>query len=145
MTDKEFVRLFEDCTLPSECFPHREHVRLGWLYLRRYSVLEALAKFSVGLKRFAAAHGAAGRYHETITWAYLFLIHERIEMDERMENWEDFAAANPDLLDWPNNILKSLYREETLQSERARRFFVLPDGGKKVPSAECRVPSALGT
>ena len=136
MTNEEFMKGFEDCTLPSECFPHREHVRLGWLYLRRHSVLEALAKFSIGLKQFAAAHGAAGRYHETITWAFLFLIHERIEVDETVEDWEDFAAANPDLLDWPNNILKSLYREETLQSERARRFFVLPDSRREVVSDE---------
>ena len=57
-------------------------------------------------------------------------------MDETVEDWEDFAAANPDLLDWPNNILKSLYREETLQSERARRFFVLPDSRREVMSDE---------
>jgi hypothetical protein len=129
MTDQELIARFEDCTLSGECFPHREHVRLGWLYLRRHPLLEALGKFSEGLKRFAAAKGAAGRYHETITWAFLFLIHERIAADETLERWADFAAANPDLLDWPNNILNSLYRAETLQSERARRLFVLPDVG----------------
>jgi hypothetical protein len=141
MTDEEFVRRFEDCTLSSDCFPHREHVRLGWLYLRRYPLLEALAKFSEGLKIFATAHGAAGRYHETITWAYLFLIYERMAADEAAEKWDDFAAANPDLLAWPNDILKALYRAETLQSERARRFFVLPDApGRtedRVLSSEC--------
>ena len=78
MTDDEFVSSFEDRTLPAAAFHHRDHVRLAWIYLRRHSALEALARFAEGLKRFAAFNGHPGLYHETITWAYLFLIHERM-------------------------------------------------------------------
>lgn len=125
--DAEFIRQFEACTLPAEFFHHQDHVKLAWLYLQRYSLLETVQKFSEGLKRFATAHGKTSLYHETITWAYVFLIHERIKRGEREQSWEDFAAANPDLLGWQTSILKSLYREETLQSELARQIFVLPD------------------
>lgn len=78
MSDEEFIRDFEACTLPAERFHHQEHVRVVWLYLLRYSVLETLARFSEYLKRFAAANGQATLYHETISWAYVFLIHERM-------------------------------------------------------------------
>ena|SRR5437867_1765826 len=126
MTDEEFIAGFEACTLPAETFHHEQHVRMAWLYLQRYSVLQALERFSENLKRFATANGKPNLYHETITWAYVLLIHERISRSPP-QGWEDFRAANADLLDWKNNILKSFYSEETLQSELARRVFVFPD------------------
>src|SRR5919206_224352 len=128
MTDAEFLRSFEDCTLPNTSFHHRDHVRLAWLYLRRHPALEALARFTEGLKRFAAANGKPGLYHETITWAYLLLIHERMARSEA-DTWEDFARSNPDLLVWNPSVLDRYYEKETLGSELARRVFVLPGPG----------------
>ena len=129
MNDSEFVRAFEACTLPNSDFHHADHVRVAWLYLRDKPLLAALDSFCTGLKRFAAAHGKPGLYHETITWAYLLLIHERRECMPSSHAWDEFAAANVDLLQWRPSILRRYYREETLQSDFARRVFVLPDGG----------------
>jgi len=78
MTDEEFIAGFEACTLPAETFHHEQHVRVAWLYLQRYSVLQTLERFSENLKRFATANGKPNLYHETITWAYVLLIHDRI-------------------------------------------------------------------
>lgn len=127
MKDEEFIERFEDCSLPNESFHHQDHVKLAWLYLRRYPELEALARFTQGLKNFARHHGKPGRYHETITWAYIFLIHERMVRADREQTWQEFAAANEDLLDWRDGVLKNYYREETLRSERARQTFMFPD------------------
>jgi hypothetical protein len=127
MTDQEFIRRFENCTLPAESFHHRDHVRIVWLYLRCYPVLETLNRFSEGLKRFATANGKANLYHETITWAYVFLIHERMARKGPEQSWAEFVDANADLFDWKNSVLKSYYHDDTLRSEIARRLFVLPD------------------
>jgi hypothetical protein len=127
LQDEEFIEQFESCTLPGECFHHQDHVRLAWLYLCRYTLMDALVKFSEGLKRFALSKGKAGLYHETITLAYIFLIHERLKRCDARQSWQEFADANTDLLDWQNNVLKKLYREETLFSEFARSVFVFPD------------------
>ena len=126
MTDEEFARAFEDLTLPNSAFHHRDHVRLAWIYLRRHPALEALARFTEGLRRFAAFHGHPGLYHETITWAYVLLVQERRQDGAR--DWPAFAAANPDLMAWKPSLLEDrYYRTETLWSERARRAFVWPD------------------
>ena len=125
VSDTEFIRSFEDGTLPGSAFHHRDHVRLAWLYLERYPALEALTRFAEGLKRFAAAQGHAGLYHETITWAYLFLIHER-KAAAGTETWEEFAARNPDLLGWNPSVLDRYYDRETLFSDRARQVFLMP-------------------
>lgn len=149
MTGEELIQQFEEGTTPADTFHHADHVRLAFEYLRRYPALEALEKFSAALQRFAAAQGKAQRYHETITWAYLLLIRERqarascvqascvetscVETScvqtSHLETWEDFAERNADLLVWKGGVLSTLYRQETLDSDLARRTFVLPDRG----------------
>ena len=124
--DEEFLARLEDGTLPPECFHHADHVRAAWLYLTRLPTAEAIARFSRTLRAYAASLGKADRYHETITWAYLLLVNERIGRGEAA-NWEEFRAANPDLLDWKDSVLTRYYRKETLGSDLARRVFVMPD------------------
>ena len=125
--DEEFITRFENCTLPPECFHHRDHIRLSWLYLRQYEPIDALTRVSEGIKRFAAFHGKAERYHETITWAYFFLIRERVERIGFAQTWTEFASANEDLFDWKDSVLKLYYNDATLSSVLARGTFVLPD------------------
>lgn len=132
MEDEIFIRAFEACSLPAESFHHRDHVKLVWLYLHRYSLLDTLRRFSEGLKRFAGAHGKVNLYHETITCAYVFLINERMERNGREQNWKEFTEANADLFTWKENILRSYYCDETLRSDFARKVFVFPDKGSQI-------------
>ena len=124
MDDDDFLSAFESGRL--ESFHHRDHVRLAWIYLREESGPAALERFSGALRRFAAAAGKPGLYHETITWAYLLLIHERMARAVA-SSWNEFAAANPDLLAWKPSVLDRYYRPETLASDLARGTFVMPD------------------
>jgi hypothetical protein len=127
MTGEELIQQFEDGTTPAASFHHADHVRLAFEYLHRYPALEALQRFSAALKRFATAQGKAERYHETITWAYLLLIRERIARAGCAQTWQEFAARNRDLLMWKGGVLTTFYRQETLDSDLARRTFVFPD------------------
>lgn len=127
MTDEQFIARFEDCTLPAASFHHREHIKVVWLYLQCYPVLETLTRFAESLQRFAAANRKPDLYHETITWAFVFLIQERIERNGHDGSWAEFMESNADLFDWENNVLKSYYRAETLRSDLARKVFVFPD------------------
>jgi hypothetical protein len=120
--DREFVAAFEDCTLPPSEFTHRSHVRLAWLYLREAPLLETLTRYSEGIKRYAGSLGASAKYHETITWAFLFLIHERMQYSDAA-TFDEFAAQNEDLF---GPILESYYTKDTLTSVLARRTFILP-------------------
>ena len=127
MTDDEFISSFEDCRLPAESFHHADHVRMAFLYLCRYPVLQALDRFSTSLLRFATANGKPGRYNETITWAFLLLIRERMARAGSPQTWPEFANRNADLLNWEDNVLKKYYRNETLSSDLAKSTFLLPD------------------
>jgi hypothetical protein len=126
MTDAELLSLFETCALPPDLFDHRLHVRVAWCYLREeQQVLPALSRFTASLKRYAGNLGKLSIYHETITWAYLFLIHERMQRAP-VTDFDTFAAQNRDLLEKPP-VLERYYRPETLSSDLARRVFVMPD------------------
>jgi hypothetical protein len=126
--NRELIVRFECDTEPDSPFRHVDHVRVAFAYLSEYSVLMALEKFSAALKRFAATRGKPQLYHETITWAYFFLIHERMAREPGVV-WNDFAVDNPDLLIWKDGILRRYYEEATLKSDLARSAFVLPDKG----------------
>lgn len=125
-SDDEFVAAFEDATLPEEAFKHADHVRLAWIYLRRMPLLDAIRLYGKGLREFASAHGAPGRYHETITWAFVILVNERLHDSGRDLTWADFARDNPDLVRFKDGVFFRYYDPEVLESEVARATFVLP-------------------
>jgi len=122
MSDAELVARFERGDFDE--FRHADHVRVAFAYLRTMPLLEALGRFTAALRRFAAAQGKPQLYHETITWAFLMIIHERLQ--RAPAEWETFIRDNGDLLQWKPSVLDAYYRAEVLQSELARRIFVLP-------------------
>ena len=118
----DLVERFEACTLAPEEFHHEQHIYVAWTYLGREPLAAAAQRFITHLKRFADFHGKHGLYHETITWAYLILVNERMAED----GWDAFRAANPDLFTGAAG-LERYYRPETLRSPRARTTFLFPD------------------
>ncbi len=126
--DLAFARDFERCRVAGDAFHHEEHVRLAWICLRQAPLAEAAPRFIRLLKAFAAHQGADRLYHETITWAYLLLIQDRLTEMPAAHRWHQFAEHNADLLTYRPSILPRYYRRETLASDRARQSFVMPDG-----------------
>lgn len=122
----DLLERFLDTSLPAAEFHHEQHVQVAWMFVRDHGMPRALAEFTAAIKRFADAKGATGLYHETITWAFLLLIAERQARGPAL-TWEEFAAANGDLLTWKPSILGRYYSKELLASDLARRTFLMPD------------------
>src|SRR5260370_41677848 len=72
-SDEDFREAFESLKIPNEMFHHREHIRLAWIYSRQFPQEEALGRMVQGIQAFAKHHGAAGKYHHTITVALMRL------------------------------------------------------------------------
>lgn len=127
-TDSEIAELvarFENCTQPVAQFRHLQHVQVAWWLLRSEPPHLAMARFIDGLRRYAASIGQSHIYHETITWAYLLLVNERLERAGRDRSWDEFARDHAEL--FGPDLVKSYYAPETLASPLARRVFVFPD------------------
>jgi hypothetical protein len=126
LTDAEVLRQFEDASLPTELFNHRQHVRVAWLFVQRDGMPQALEAFSTALRRFATAKGAHTLFHVTITWAYLLLINQRLQQSPAAD-WDTFAIQNGDLLQWKPSVLDQYYTADLLWSDQARHTFLMPD------------------
>ena len=122
-TTADELRALETGALDPSKFPHQEHVRLAYGMLERYPFGEAVARFSRGVKLFAAQAGRPEVYHETITIAFLAVIGER-RARARSSSWADFKADNSDLFN--KRCLERWYKSEQLGSDLARRTFCLP-------------------
>ncbi|HEY3803017.1 MAG TPA: hypothetical protein VGL61_10440 [Kofleriaceae bacterium] len=118
LDDAALVAGFEAGTLAE--FRHREHVRVAFAMLARDGDLAAAAlAFRRGLRRLGGP-----KYHETLTWAYLVIIGERMH-GRAYRSSHELLADHPDLLD--RRLLARHYDLEAIvASPLARAVFVLP-------------------
>jgi hypothetical protein len=138
LADLELWERLESVNLSKEAFKHREHIRAAFVALSKSADLaEGALLFRRALKQFAHAHGADQKYNETMTWAYLVLIHERMHRG-KFESSQQFLAAYPELLNH-RRVLGHFYDVETLiQSPLARRLFLLPGSEQLADAREPR-------
>jgi len=128
MNDDEFLAAFEARTL--EEFHHRDHIKITYLYLRRYPLDEAIPKVRTGLKALAEAWGApvddlARGYHETMTQAWVRLVSLALNDCGAAECADAFCDQHPKLMQ--KTHLDLFYSPERLKTWEAKRAFVEPD------------------
>ena len=121
------VESFEAGEIDADAFDHDAHIYVAWLYLERHDLFAAVQHFTAALKRLTTQLGIPGKYHETITWFFMFLIDERRKASPDCD-WYSFRRNNEDLFaKGEDGILNRYYTRATLGSDRARRSFLLPD------------------
>lgn len=126
MTDDELIAAIDAKSLPLSAFTHTEHVHLAWSCLRRWPLLLAMREFRRLLSAYATHNGKPNLYHETVTFAYLLLVHERMAHTPQVTEWSAFSREHADLLSWRNGPFFKLYPAEILTDPAARAHFVLP-------------------
>ncbi|MEO8396207.1 MAG: hypothetical protein ABI700_24650 [Chloroflexota bacterium] len=115
MNDSEFLKQFEAGLLHE--FPHRAHLRMAWLYLRADGFERGSEKIRAGVRHLGGAHGAPGKYHETITLFWAYLVHYAILLSPEIDDFEAFIARYDHLLD--AGLLKRHYSATLLKESRA--------------------------
>ncbi len=122
MTDlaDEFLAL----ELDVEKFDHRAHVQVAFDFLQRYSFIEATVLYADRLVKVTRQIGLPGKFNMTITVAFMGLIAERADKT-KVDNFADFIARNPDLLD--GDILTRWYSKQRMSLPLSRSVFLLPD------------------
>jgi len=127
MNDEDFLRALECCEMPEQEFGHAAHVRAAYLYLRQGDFVAALERVRSSIRRDATHLGKPDRYHETITVAYVALIQQHMLERGKGGGWTEFARDNPELL--KKELLREFYPTEQLNSDAARKIFLLPRAG----------------
>jgi 8-oxo-dGTP pyrophosphatase MutT (NUDIX family) len=129
MSDDDFLRAFEYCSLPFTHWSHRAHVRVAFLYLSRLDLAEAIDRMRSGIKAYNAVHrvedGPSTGYHETTTQAFMRLIHEAVRMRGPFQDSHEFCDRNPELLD--RRVLLCYYTRDRIMQPATKGGFVEPD------------------
>jgi hypothetical protein len=125
LTDEEFAAAVEGCTLSPDFFAHADHVRLAWMFIREQPIELASLRMAMAIRCYATSLGAAEKYHETITRAWMQLVADAVENAPPNESFEDFMARCPDLFD--KGRLNAHYSAELLASDAARSAWIEPD------------------
>jgi len=127
--DDRFLAGFEDCTRPLSQWHHREHIKVAYLYISRYSLETAIAKMSWGIKAYNAAHqveeGLDRGYHETLTQAWMRLVHCTFFEFGPSETADMFVDKHTQLLS--KRALLFFYSRDLIMSPEAKAHFVEPD------------------
>ena len=129
MTDEEFLAQFEAASLTPEQWRHRDHVRTAYLYLCRHPLDVAFQKMRDGLGTLNAAHKVPDLpergYHETITLAWLHLVHCALCEFGPAETADGFLDQHTQLLS--KRALLLFYSRTLLMSAAAKAAFIEPD------------------
>lgn len=129
MNDDELFRRFNDLSLPLDLWNHRAHLKIAYLHLARHSFEEALCKMRAGIRAFNAARGIADSpasgYHETLTRAWLHLVHTTLCQFGPAASAGEFFDAQTQLND--KRILLLFYSRDLIMSPEAKASFVPPD------------------
>jgi hypothetical protein len=125
LSDQDFREAFESLRIASEMFHHREHIRLAWIYSRHFPQEQALSRMVQGIQAFARHHGAAAKYHHTVTVAWMRLVWHAANPSPPAPDFNAFAAAHPHLFN--PRLLEYYYSKARLQSDAARYDWLDPD------------------
>ena len=126
MTDAEILTLvdrLERCLLAKDEFHHRDHLAVAVTYLYAGDLAYAIERMRASLKRFAAHHGVAGLYHETLTCFWL----QQVELclDRTICLSESVREIQQQLAD--KELPFAFYTREAINSPAARQAWIEPD------------------
>jgi hypothetical protein len=122
--DEQFLAAFEAGKIANQDFHHRDHLRLAWIQIRRLGLDRASDAVTGAIGQFAARHGHADRYHETMTRFWVRVVGMGITRHPTLA-FDDLVAAEPHLLD--KNLPYRHWSRERMGSAEARRQWMEPD------------------
>ena len=122
--DEQFLAAFEGGQIANQDFHHRDHLRLAWIQVHRLGLREGSNAVVAAIQRFAAHHGRADRYHDTMTRFWLRVVHIGIRQHPDLA-FEELIAAEPHLLD--KTLPLRHWSSELIGGADARRQWVEPD------------------
>src|SRR5258708_4242913 len=125
LEEDDFVRSFESCKYPNEKFRHTDHIRLAWIYIRRFGIREGEDGMAASIRRFAISVGHEEKYHATITKAWTRLIYVAYRTTPVLHDFHKFLSSHLWLAE--KNSLHAFYSQTLLASVEARQDWVEPD------------------
>ncbi len=129
MDDTTFLHRFESADFGCDEWKHRHHVKIAYLYLLDSPLDVAIDRMRDGLNNLNARHkvpDAIDRgYHETMTEAWMRVVHATLKNFGPKESSDAFCDEHPHLLQ--RTLLRLYYSRGRIMTAEAKTHFVEPD------------------
>ena len=126
LSDSEFAQQFEVCTLNPTLFTHEAHLRLAWIHVKQYGVVEAVQHICPQIAGYDRVFGDGTKYHQTVTIASLQVIDHFIRKS-KSATFADFMIEFPRLRTHFREILAQHYSIDIFKDARAKTQYIEPD------------------
>lgn len=126
LDDTEFGQQFENGTLPPALFDHLGHLRLAWIYLKRYGEGGAIEKACGDIRTYARIHGDGEKFHKTLTVASIKIVNHFVKRTGT-EDFSIFILENPRLGHSFKELVGKHYSRAVLGSKEAKVDYLPPD------------------
>jgi transketolase len=129
LEDTDFIAQFEATTWPYALWRHRQHIKVAYIYLRRYPLEVAQQRVRERIKAYNASKnlpdGLTTGYHDTMTQAWMHLVYFTLCEYGPAENADAFFDQHPQF--WGKKALRFFYTKERFVTMEAKTAFVPPD------------------
>ena len=125
-----FLAAFESATLPKERWTHSAHLFTGACYVHMLGEQPPIQRMRICIKHHNESVGTqntdTGGYHETITIAWIKLLHRLLRESGTMER-AAFARLAVERFSGNRDIFRRYYVFDLVKSVEARRTWIPPD------------------
>lgn len=126
LCDQEFEHQFEKYQLKPCMFSHEAHLRLAYIHIQKYGVVQAEINMCKQIKEYAESLGVYDKFNKTVTIASVKVMNHFLKKS-LTDNFTDMMIEFPKLNSNFREILGQHYGFNVFGDKRAKKEFVEPD------------------
>ena len=126
LSDSEFEKQFINCELNPEIFTHEAHLRLAWIHIKKYGIVEAETNIQCQLREYVKSVGSENKYNTTLTLAAVKAVYHFI-LKSDSNSFQEFMIEFPRLKNNFRELMSCHYGFDIYNSEKAKMNFLEPD------------------
>ena len=126
LSDSEFEQQFINCELNPEIFTHEAHLRLAWIYIKKYGIEQAETNIPRQLREYVKSVGAENKYNTTLTLAAIKAVYHFI-LKSDANSFREFIIEFPRLKNNFRELMACHYGVDIYNSQKAKMKFLEPD------------------
>ncbi|MFA0963841.1 hypothetical protein AB9P05_18695 [Roseivirga sp. BDSF3-8] len=126
LSDDPLEQQMISVTLDPSLFTHEAHLRLAWVYIRKYGVEQAIDNIGEQIRQFAAKNGAPDKYNQTVTEAAVRIVYHFYLKASEVDFHtliEQYPRLKTDFI----SLLRAHYSFDLFQDAKAKRSYLQPD------------------
>ena len=117
LSDSEFKEQFINCELNPEIFTHEAHLRLAWIYIKKYGIEQAETSIPRQLREYVKSVGAENKYNTTLTLAAIKAVYHFI-LKSDANSFREFIIEFPRLKNNFRELMACHYGVDIYNSQK---------------------------